>query len=189
MLGRLFPVDIFNSTIRDDGGYNKLMLVIIEGTGLGIVGGDRLYLGQPFTAAGKAVTVRHAPARPWAQISKWLCTVPVRSPMRTLARPASMPLVGVPKGCASPGQPRVYCLYLRSPSCRGLRTDVSMAMCLISHCAVSCLQIAIYALRCCLASGGLAALHRCFPSVETPLMPSSRALSLAASAPGRSSTT
>jgi len=34
-----------------------LMLVIIEGTGLGIIGGDRLYMGQPLTAALKAFTV------------------------------------------------------------------------------------------------------------------------------------
>jgi len=59
-----FPVDIFNTTIRGDGGFNKLMLVIIEGTGLGIVGGDRLYLGQPFTAAAKAMTVRSGVSLP-----------------------------------------------------------------------------------------------------------------------------
>jgi len=52
-----FPVDIFNSTVRADGGFNKLMLVIIEGTGLGIVGGDRVYLGQPLTGALKAITL------------------------------------------------------------------------------------------------------------------------------------
>lgn len=57
-------MDIFNSTVRADGGFNKLMLVIIEGTGLGIVGGDRVYLGQPLTGALKAITVCANCSRP-----------------------------------------------------------------------------------------------------------------------------
>ncbi|EOD40132.1 hypothetical protein EMIHUDRAFT_439733 [Emiliania huxleyi CCMP1516] len=52
-----FPVDIFNETIRQQGGYSKLALVCIEGTGLGIIGGDRLYMGQPITAGIKAFTL------------------------------------------------------------------------------------------------------------------------------------
>ncbi len=41
----LFP-DLNNDTVRQNGGYNKLMLVILDGTFLSFFGADRFYMGS-----------------------------------------------------------------------------------------------------------------------------------------------
>ena len=58
-----FPVDIFNETIRQQGGYSKLALVCIEGTGLGIIGGDRLYMGHLPPPIGGRLSPHYTHAR------------------------------------------------------------------------------------------------------------------------------
>ena len=46
----LFP-DLKNDTVRQNGGYNKLMLVILDGTFLSFFGADRFYMGSELNSA------------------------------------------------------------------------------------------------------------------------------------------
>ena len=49
------PGGLFGNA-TESGGYNKFVLVLVEGSFLGLIGLDRLYLGQPWTAVLKGLT-------------------------------------------------------------------------------------------------------------------------------------
>ena len=51
----LFP-DLTNNTVREQGGFNKLFLVLLEGSFVSFLGADRFYMGMPVAGTFKLLT-------------------------------------------------------------------------------------------------------------------------------------